>query len=171
MSEPLIPDAVYLTLADADSLAAMLPELSAYKAATDDAREAALRQATLDVDAAMPYQGRRYDPDQPREFPRRDADSVHVAASTASIWDWDADTAAAIVPPAVRRATLWQADAILAGVREPRLSAQHDGVVYVQTETTAESYKSAPGVGLPTGLCRRAWLLLRRYRLKGGSLL
>ena len=169
MSEPLIPTNAYLDLTDADDLADSLPELAAYKAATDDQRSAALLQATIDVDSAMPYQGRKYDIDQHREFPRAfDSDGTAVPSR---VWDWDDDTQSAIVPAGVKRATLYQADAILSGEREPRLSAQHDGVVYEQTGALAESYKSTPGSGVPTGLCRRAWVILRRYRLQGGRLL
>src|SRR5436189_193966 len=82
----------------------------------------------------------------------------------------DAEKAVAIVPADVRRATLYQADSILAGEREPRIAAQHDGVVYELTGGLAESYKSTQGRGVPTGLCRRAWMLMRRYRLRSGRL-
>ena len=165
MPEPLIPTAAYLSLADADDLADALPELTSYKAAADAARTAALLQATIDIDSAMPYQGCKYDPDQERQFPRTFADGV---ASPSRVWDWDDDADDAVVPSGVKRATLYQADAILAGTREPRLAAQHDGVVYQQGETAAESYKSTPGPGVPTGLCRRAYVVMRRYRLQGG---
>ena len=169
MPEPLIPETVYLSLADAGALADALTELAAYKAATDDEKTAAILQATIDIDAAMPFQGRRYDAGQHREFPRSfDGDGI---TTPSRVWDWDDDTQSAVVPAGVKRATLYQADAILAGEREPRLSAQHDGVVYEQTGALAESYKATPGPGVPTGLCRRAWVILRRYRLQGGRLL
>ncbi|QOV87409.1 DnaT-like ssDNA-binding protein [Humisphaera borealis] len=169
MPEPVIPAAAYLSLADADTLADALPELAAYKAVTDDEKSAALLQATIDIDSAMSYQGRRYDADQPREFPRSfDSDP---AVTPSRVWDWDDDTQSAVVPASVKRAALYQADAILAGDRELRLSAQHDGVVYEQTGALAESYKSTSGPGVRSGLCRRAWIVLRRYRLQSGRLL
>jgi hypothetical protein len=160
----------YVDVAEADELAAALPELAAYRAASGEAKAAALDQATLDVDAAMPYQGRKLDPDQPREFPRAFGDRGRGLPDPPFVWDWDPAARVAVVRDAVRRATLYQADAILAGHREARLSAQHDGVVYELTGALAESYKATPGAGVWTGLCRRAWVLVRKYRLQGGRL-
>ena len=68
-------------------------------------------------------------------------------------------------------AVLLQADAILDGTRESRLAAQHDGVVYDQTGSVAESYKQTEGPGVTSGLCRGAWMLMRKYRLKSGKVL
>ena len=168
----------YLDVVEAGALAADLPDLPAWAAATDPARGAALELATLDIDAAMPYQGRRYDPAQPRQFPRvaEDAppvpsDAVAIApAGGAVVWDWDSVQNAPVVPRDVKLAVLFQAESLLADAREPRLSAQHDGVVYQLTGTLAESYKQTPGPGVRTGLCRRAWVLLRQYRLRGGRI-
>ncbi|HEX8915989.1 MAG TPA: DnaT-like ssDNA-binding protein [Humisphaera sp.] len=163
----------YLDVAGGDDLAAALPDLTAYRSADAGEKAAALLQASDDVDAAMPYQGRRFDPRQPREFPRWvDAGAAGGIASAGpeTVWAWDAGAAVAVVPADVRRATLYQADSILAGTREARLSAQHDGVVYELTGGLAESYKATPGPGVPTGLCRRAWAILRRYRTRGGRL-
>lgn len=167
MPESLIP-AGYLSLADADDLADALPELASYKAADTDARAAALLQATIDIDVAMPYQGSKYDTAQHRQFPRIFAADGIAGASR--VWDWDDDAEEPVIPAAIRRATLYQADAILTSTRELRLSAQHDGVVYQQSEDSAESYKSTPGSGVPTGLCRRAYVVMRRYRLHGGPM-
>ena len=75
------------------------------------------------------------------------------------------------MPPEVLLAVVYQADAILAGERDLRITAQHDGVVYDQTGSVAESYKLTQGAGVTTGLCRMAWVLLRKYRLKSGKLL
>jgi hypothetical protein len=86
------------------------------------------------------------------------------------VWDWDDVAQEAVVPEDVRLAVLLQADADLAGDREARLAAQHDGVVYDQTGALAESYKQTEGPGVTTGLCRAAWVLLRKYRLKSGAL-
>ena len=91
--------------------------------------------------------------------------------ATAIIWDYDDAMAVAVVPGDVLLATLLQADAILTGARDARLDLQHDGVVYDQDDSSAESYRRSTGAGLPTGLCRRAWLLIRHYRIKTGRLL
>lgn len=85
--------------------------------------------------------------------------------------DWDATTSTAVTPLNVKLAVLHQADAILVGAREPRLAAQHDGVVYELTGTVAESYKRTTGPGVATGLARRAWMLMRAYRLRGGRMI
>jgi hypothetical protein len=169
----------YLEVVEATALAADLPALSAWAGATDPDRGAALELATLDVDAAMPYQGRRYDPAQVRQFPRIAEDApptsstdaiIVVPAGDAVVWDWDSATNQPVVPRDVKLAVLFQADSLLANTREPRLSAQHDGVVYQLTGTLAESYKQTPGSGVRTGLCRRAWVMLRKYRLRGGRI-
>jgi hypothetical protein len=169
----------YLDVVEATALAADLPDLSGWADATDPDRGAALELATLEVDAAMPYQGRRYDPAQAREFPRIAEDAaptpssdaiVIVPAGGAVVWDWDATTHEPVVPRDVKLAVLFQADSLLTNAREPRLSAQHDGVVYQLTGTLAESYKQTPGPGVRTGLCRRAWVMLRKYRLRSGRL-
>lgn len=169
----------YLNVVEATALATDLRDLSAWAAATDPARGAALELATLDVDAAMPYQGRRYDPAQARQFPRVAEDApptpstdaiVVVPARGAVVWDWDSAHNVPVVPRDVKLAVLFQAESLLANAREPRLSAQHDGVVYQLTGTLAESYKQTPGPGVRTGLCRRAWVLLRQYRLRSGRI-
>ena len=159
----------YLDVPEADELAELLPGLTAYRAATDEAKAAALDEASADVDAGMPYQGRKLDPAQPREFPRVE-DGPGGSAAVGGFGVVGAAVGASTVPDDVLRATVYQADAILAGTREPRLSAQHDGVVYELTGQLAESYKSTPGVGVRTGLCRRAWMLIRKYRLRSGRL-
>jgi hypothetical protein len=166
----------YLTTSEADALAATIPALAAWSAATSDEQSRALARATIDVDNAMPYQGRRYAGDQERQFPRVPYDDPPGTPGfgrepRSGVWDWDEGANAAVVPEDVRLAVLLQADAILAGEREPRLAAQHDGVVYDQTGSLAESYKQTNGPGVTTGLCRAAWVLLRKYRVKSGRVL
>ena len=165
----------YLTVAAADELAAALPALAAWSAATPPAKARALERASIDVDGAMPYQGRRYDPRQVNQFPRVAYDDAPAAAPghdpRPTVWDWDAALNAPAVPEDVLLPVVIQADANLAGEREPRLAAQHDGVVYDQTGSVAESYKQTEGPGVTTGLCRAAWVLLRKYRLKSGRIL
>lgn len=164
----------YLTVEAADALADALPELTAWTPAVAASRAVALEQATSDIDAAMPYQGRRFDDAQILQFPRiafaHAGDSSHPAGEPPTVWDLD-EAGEAAVPRDVLLATLIQADAILSGSREPRLAAQHDGVVYELTGTLAESYKRNTGPGVTTGLCRRAWVLMRKYRLRGGKML
>lgn len=168
----------YLTVAAADELAATLPTLAAWSAATSPNKARALERASIDVDGAMPYQGRKYDPAQVNQFPRVPYDNsppnaapVVGGSGSASVWDWDASLNEAVAPEDVLLAVVLQADANLAGEREPRLSAQHDGVVYDLTGSVAESYKYTQGPGVSTGLCRAAWVLLRKYRLKSGKIL
>ena len=165
----------YLTVAAADELAATLPPLAAWSAADAPTKAKALERASIDVDRAMPYQGRKYDPDQPNQFPRVPYDGAASAGRGAgavpAVWDWDAQANEAVVPQDVLLAVVFQADAELAGAREARLAAQHDGVVYDLTGSLAESYKQTEGPGVATGLCRPAWMLMRKYRLAAGQLL
>lgn len=185
---PAGPLPVYLSADDADELAGALPGLAAWKAATDDAKAAALRRATAEVEDAMPYQGRRYDPAQRLQFPRVAYDDdparftsalvpplagvgVLPTAGPVVVWDWDAAANAPAVPRDVLLAVLYQADSVLDGSREPRLTNQHDGVVYDLTGALAESYKLNTAPGVRTGLCRQAWLLMRKYRRRSGRIL
>jgi hypothetical protein len=172
----------YLEVAEAEELAATFPGLPAWTAATPAARASALNQASADVDGAMPYQGRPLEEQQARQFPRVAYESSSLPRADAAggapgiavgrvVWDWDFATNEAVVPLDVKLAVLHQADAILAGTREPRIALQHDGVVYDQTGSLAESYKQTTGPGVATGLCRRSWVLMRQYRLRGGRLL
>ena len=56
---------------EADALAATLPGLAKYTSTADAAkRAAALLMAAVDVNAAGPYQGVKFDPNQVNEFPR-----------------------------------------------------------------------------------------------------
>jgi hypothetical protein len=168
----------YLEVAEAEELAATFPGLAAWAAAAPAARAAALNQASADIDSAMPYQGRPLEEPQARQFPRVAYESTSLprdpaGGATASrvVWDWDFATNQAVIPLDVKLAVLHQAEAILAGTREPRIALQHDGVVYDQTGSLAESYKQTTGPGVATGLCRRSWVLMRQYRLRGGRLL
>jgi hypothetical protein len=166
----------YLTTVEADALAATLPTLTAWSAATAGNKAKALERASLDVDNAMSYQGRKYASDQVNQFPRVPYDDPPASPGfdqdpRAGVWDWDADANEPVVPEDVLVAVLFQADTVLAADREPRLAAQHDGAVYDQTGSVAESYKQTEGPGVTTGLCRAAWILLRKYRLKCGKLL
>jgi hypothetical protein len=173
------PVAAYLDVDAADALATTTSGLVSWSGATAPAKAAALIRASDDVDHAVPYQGRRYasTPPQAREFPRLAFEEPLIGTrdpslpGTAIIWDFDEALQEAVVPGDVKLATLLQADTILTGARDARLDLQHDGVVYDQDGSDAESYRRNTGLGLPTGLCRRAWLLIRHYRIKTGRLL
>jgi hypothetical protein len=168
----------YLDVTAADALAVEVPSLTGWLAASSDAKALALTQASSDVDAATPYQGRRYEVSQVLEFPRvaydgpgASADHPTATGSPPVVWDWDDAADEPVVPNDVLLAVLYQADSILLDERESRIDAQHDGVVYQLTGTLAESYKQSPGTGVRSGLCRRSWMLMRKYRRRSGELL
>ena len=167
---------VYLTVAEADALAATTLALVQWASATATEKSNALDAATRTIDGAMHYQGRKYDPDQALQFPRAAYDAGGVAGNVAElVWDWDAATSAAVVPVSVRRACLIEADEILQDVkgksqRWRRLDEQHQGVTFDLTGAAAEAYrKGVPAAGR-TGLSRRAYELLAPYRLASGRI-
>jgi hypothetical protein len=180
----------YLTVSEAAALAATLPAslLAAFLAlGSDAAKAAALAQATADVDAAGPWQGRRYAAGQALEFPRVPWESAEALVTyppaggvrypvgnpsglASAVWDWDAATHAPVVPRAVKVAVLHQANAIAAGTRAERLDAQHDGLASQSVGGLSESYLPAAGGG-ERAVCRAAAQLLRPYRLRGGRML
>jgi len=165
----------YLTTTEADALAATLPaaSLAAYLAATTAAKAAALELATIDIDSAMRYQGRRYDGtgEQVLEFPRYngsgDTDGV------ATVWDWDATEEEAVIPLQVKLAVLFQADGILSGAVATRTSAGDRMIASESVGGMSQSYH-APATIMTSGgilLVTRAAELMKRYRLRSGSLL
>ena len=164
----------YLTYAAADAIAATIPALVAYAAATNANKAMALMQASLDVDLAMRYQGRKYLDTQEHQFPRIHGDPASqspwsgcgLPAGGAEIWDWDPVTNTAIVPPHVNLAVLYQADSIIEGAREARLKDQHDKVASQSADGLAESYS-----GNASRLCRRAYEIMREYKLRSGSMI
>lgn len=178
--------ASYITQPDADTLAATLPGLASYKAATIALKAAALLQASDDIDQAMRYQGCKYGPIvgavQDREFPRV-TDSAALtqngfpspqswpnlaAMGNNWVWDWNATTNTAMVPAKVQLACLYQADSILKGDREDRLQATADGLTQQGVGTMSEQYQ--PG-GVASTLCLRAQKIMENYRLRSGRIL
>jgi hypothetical protein len=170
----------YLTVAEGDALIATTLGLLQYPAATASDRGAALDAATRLIDSALRYQGRKYDPGQVLQFPRvaygdgRPIASGLVPGGAAElVWDWDASTATAVIPAAVKLACLLEADEILQDVvgksqRWRRLDEQHQGVTFDMTGSAAEAYrKGVPAAGR-SGLSRRAYELLAPYRLVSG---
>ena len=164
--------ASYLTRIAADTLAATLAgQVPAYAAlvvsdATDASgkRTAALLLATLDWDNARRYQGRKFDATQ-AGYPQSGL-APQLGGDT--IWDWDDDTLAAVVPGNVLLGVVLQAESILDGKRAKRLDARHDGLSSQAIGTAQEAYVAGLA---PVALCRRADLLSAMYGLKQGKLL
>lgn len=165
----------YMTLVEAAAIAATLPTLTAYAAATDAKKAAAIYLASLDVDSVR-FQGRKVDWAQVREFPRysgglrateRRSDGA-TQGEDAEIWDWDAEAEAAVVPDQVKIAVLLQANDILDGQRDSRIQGIADGLAAQSVGSLSESYR---GDAAPARLCERAMRLLERYRLRSGQLL
>jgi hypothetical protein len=176
----------YLTTSDADALAATLPGLAAFVAAADPVKAAALELATDRFDTARRYQGRKYDAAQALEFPRvayesgasafdRGVASAAAERSTgAQIWDWDDDANAAVVPDRVKRAVLYEANAIIDGSRDEILDAIANGLASQSAGGLSESYRNPADQGgaggVPT-LCRDAERISRSYQLRSGRVL
>ena len=162
-------DGSYITVEEADAYAAAELDASAWDALSAAQKAAALCQATDEIDAVR-WQGRVYDEDQERAFPRiageLPSDDADGALATA-IWDYDDDAGEAVVPEAVKRATALQAMSLAAGVREARLDDRHDGVTGTSAGGVSETYDAGRPAEI---LCRRAWQLLRRYRLRSGKI-
>ena len=167
---------VYLTVSEADALSASVLGLLQWSAATAPEKSAALEAATRLVDGALHYQGRKYDSAQALQFPRAARDGREGRDGAAEVvWDWDATSAAAVIPPAVKLACLIEADEILQDLkgksqRWRRLDEQHQGVTFDLTGSTAEAYRKGTAPAGRTGLSRRAYELLSRYRLASGKM-
>jgi hypothetical protein len=183
--------ASYLTVSDADALAATILSslVSAYLAASSGDKAKALEVATADVDRAGPYQGRKADPPptgtQTLEFPRLvyggRGDPRYTPGGTQyfgdTYWDWDYTNNVAVVPGAVKLATLYQANAILGGTETARIEAARSRLTGQSVGGMSESYgqpMSSGGTGQISAfdmLTARAQNEMRQYLLKGGQLL
>ena len=173
--------AIYLTVSEADALAASVLGLLQWGTATSSDKANALDAATRLIDTGLRYQGRKFDSAQTLEFPRvayygAAGAAVGGAAGVAEVvWDWDPATAAAVIPPAVKQACLIEADETLQDLagksqRWRRLDEQHQGVTFDLTGSMAEAYRKGTAAAGRTGLCRRAYDLLSRYRLVSGRM-
>jgi hypothetical protein len=169
---------VYLTVAEADALAATTVGLVQWPTATSTQKSNALDAATQLIDAALRYQGRRYDPAQTLQFPRVafDAGGRPACAAAELVWDWDAATSAAVIPPPVKRACLVEADEVLQDLagksqRWRRLDEQHQGVTFDLAAGAAEAYRKGSAPPGRSGLSRRAYDLLAPYRVVSGQLI
>ena len=167
---------VYLSVAEADALAATTPGLLQWGAATASEKSNALDAASKSIDGALRYQGRKYDSAQVLQFPRTAFESAAApGASPQVVWDWDDATNAAVIPGVVRLASLIEADEILQDLkgkspRWRRLDEQHQGVTFGQTGGMAEAYRKGTPPAGRSGLSRRAYDLLSRYRLASGRM-
>jgi hypothetical protein len=173
---------VYLTVAEADALAASVLGLLQWGLSTATEKANALDAATRVVDTGLRYQGSRFDPCQALEFPRVGYDGGGEAAGAGRaggaaevVWDWDAATGAVVIPPAVKQACLIEADEILQDLagksqRWRRLDEQHQGVTFDLTGSMAEAYRKGTAAAGRNGLSRRAYDLLSRYRLVSGRM-
>ncbi len=155
----------YLSVSEANVLALTISaaSLGRWQTASTVDKERALLQATMEIDAAMRYQGRKVDPEQTLEFPRY--------PHPGEVWNTDPATGIAIVPKQVKIATLHQANDVLDAGRHERINKQYQGIVYDQTGAMAESFKGGGMEGLSTRLCLAANTYMRRYQLRTGAML
>jgi hypothetical protein len=171
----------YLTLSDADAIAATLPLLDAYNAASTTAKQKALELASYRFDLARPYQGRKYEFDQQLEFPRIPRGTLSTQNmmlppaqrinSLFEVWDWDSTNNEAIVPALVKRAVLFEANSILAADRDRIVAAIHNGLVSQSVGSVSESYRNyAAGETKPV-LCSDAELVSLKYARTTGEML
>lgn len=179
----------YLTAADARTLAGANPFLATLVAQSDAALAALLLAASVDVDVAFKYQGRKFNPTQEREFPRvaygapalvnqfgvptMQAPGGLPLALTADtiIWDWDSTGSAAVVPPAVLLASLYQAAWLLKPEFAGRIEAIRSGLYEQNIGSGRETYADRNGPFVNDGLGARASQIMRKYQLQTGAML
>lgn len=180
----LAAGSAYCTLDQANAIAAALPGLARWQAATDDEKTAALLMASLDLDNAGPWQGCKYDLATPQAlaFPRVPYPDYAVGCNqvatiaVGAVWDWDSDNNVAIVPLDVQRACVFQADAILDETSTSLDSILDDaakGITAKSVGSLSVSFADAAKIvaGGGQSLCRRAEAFMKKYRLKSGGLL
>jgi hypothetical protein len=164
------------------ALAATLLNVPNFIAASSANQDAACAQASDEIDRGLRLQGRKYLFTQANEFPRTAFESSRRTTlgvgpigaigpagvgSGDEIWDWDATNNVAIIPKIVYEAVIIQADSIIANLRAGRQDSIHDGIRQQGSAGESESYdREAPGAKTP--LCRRAYQLLWRYKIKQG---
>lgn len=160
----------YVTVDEANSMAELLLNVGSFTAASSADKAAAILLASDQIDNAMRFQGRRYDEDQAREFPRVSRDIIRTGRFPVQdgVWDWDSDNNEAVVPTPVKHAVIYQAASLLSNARESRLDDMHDGLAAQSVGGMSESYKETHS---HQALCRRAYELLQRYQLRTGRLL
>jgi len=176
-------DRYLTTAAEGRTLAAGLPGLDAVLALDDDAFLGLATLASIDIDAAMAYQGQKFDITpgaQQREFPRipypenvgdwrsrMQFGFIGWTFSEDQIWDWDMATKTAIVPPEVKVACLYQMAWLLQPKFAARLEAIRSGLTDQKIGTASESMADAGS----NGLGRRAHQIMAQYGRTTGKLL
>jgi hypothetical protein len=180
----------YLSVADARALAGTLPGFAGLLAKDDATLAALLALATVDIDVAMRYQGRKFDPSQQLEFPRvayGDLSPSTVQSMELSpfpylpgvgggsvIWDWDNDANAAVVPQKVKIACLCQAAWLTSSQFAARLEAIRSGLAGQSIGTGSETYLKPADLAAMSGgvnLGQRAAQIMELYRLRSGVML
>lgn len=194
---PITPAPVtdaYLTPEAARALAAGVmatPGMSKLLALTDDGLGMALYTASIDIDVAMRYQGRKYPSadgvtEQVREFPRVAYSSGLTPGSVSAtaggilggvvgggggqVWDWDSENNVAVVPQNVKLACLFQAAWLQVSSHTKRIEEINSGVAQASIGTAGETMNPA-AEGVRTKLGARAAQLMEKYRIRTGQLL
>jgi hypothetical protein len=177
------PDS-YLSIADGRSMAALLPGMAAIAALADEQLGPMLLLASLDIDMAMRYQGRKYDLTQTREFPRVAygapmnqigglIPAPGLLTPDTVIWDYDPTENVPVVPQNVLMATLYQ----VLWINQPKYSDILDkvrtGIAQEQIGTGSIAFAKVADIaaaGGLTGLDRRAYSLMARYVMQTGRI-
>jgi hypothetical protein len=178
-ADPLDDGCYFATVAAARELAASLSGLDVLLAKSDDDMGILLFMASLEIDAAMPYQGVKYytttgGGGQVREFPRYQRVTGSTSNAGVGVWDWDSATNAAVVPKQVKIACLYQANALCDSQFGKRLEAIRAGLASQSIGSMSESYlkpSDLTGGVSGSGLCDRAQRLMDKYRLRSAPLL
>jgi hypothetical protein len=155
----------YLTLSEAESLAGAMA-LKVWSAKTSTEKMNALAMASMRIDAAMRYQGGKYEPDQSLEFPRIDGSR----ATTATGWRDSPGDDLIIAPNDCLHACILEADSLLLGDRDGRLQKLADGLTAQSIGSASESYGPADGNTVRPVLCFGANVLMQKYRLMSGGI-
>jgi hypothetical protein len=154
-----------LTLARAQALIAELPDVPRTAALDDAALTARLAICSRRVNTAHRWQGRKYDCTpgaQIWEFPR--------VPRIGEVWDWDADTDAAIIPLDVELAVIYEIESHEDGSMARVLGKIASGISAQSTGGIRVTYNTAMYADGRPRLCPRAEGLVSRFRLTSGGL-
>ena len=181
----------YLSVARSLVLAPSMLGLAPYLAAAAPVQSAALAAATMDIDTALRYQGRRVDVlNQVTEFPRVAYEARGGGLDTSygfigpvasnglpggnTVWDWDPVAQVPVIPSRVERATIHQANSRLDPVRIAELARLEAGLSSQKIGSAAETYDLAMMRAASGGsftLCREAAALMEFYVIRQGRIL
>jgi hypothetical protein len=177
----------YLQVADAVILSATMLPLKYFSAASASLQGILLSAATRQIDTGMRFQGRKYDLTQALQFPRVAYEAsgrlplygpnggiVGPVINNALpggdvVWDWDYVNNVVIVPDAVKRATVYQADALANPTYKAVIDRMWSRLKGQRTGSLAEEYELGDIATVP--LCRQAMVELELYRLRSGRML